>query len=600
MPAQHRDGRWTSIMTEEQGAVIGINLGNTYGSLACINQHGRADVIANESGERQIATRIAFNGDQVYHGNEATPQLIRNAPNVIDNFVNLVGRSYNDLKEEEKVRKSAQVLNINGVPSFEVEVNGTKTVLSAFDVLVRFIGVLYNAAKDFMSGVPIVGAVLSVPMWYSDAQNEAIAAAAKEAGLHLLELVAAPAAALTAYGLTMPKPTGELPSHPDGDEGLPYAPEKILDRNVVVVDFGGTSLDVTVYAARAGLFSKLAYVHDKTVGGRAIDDVLVQHFAKEFTKKTKVSIGDQDARAWAKLRNESELTKRSLSASNSAQCSVESLAEGVDFSGSINRMRLNLLASSIYQTAVDDVKKAIESSKLDTCHVDEVILAGGASRLAGLAEQLSFLFPEDSNTHITYSIDSDQVIARGCAVYAQSLVLLPNDSDELKFVTSLSNKHAERSAAVTVPATTRPIGVVLDAPAEERVAKQVVDGKLFVPLVHAHTPLPARRIMRFPVSPNSNATLIRLAEGTPSVRVDKVDPEPLDEEDEEDEPQEPEEVHSAYIQPDNSPLAELVVPHAATCQSITVQMIVQSGGQVSVEARCDKSDQVAASVQIGA
>lgn len=46
-------------MTEEQGAVIGINLGNTYGSLACINQHGRADVIANESGERQIATRIS-------------------------------------------------------------------------------------------------------------------------------------------------------------------------------------------------------------------------------------------------------------------------------------------------------------------------------------------------------------------------------------------------------------------------------------------------------------------------------------------------------------------------------------------------------------
>ena len=76
--------------------------------------------------------------------------------------------------------------------------------------------------------------------------------------------------------------------------------------------------------------------------------------------------------------------------------------------------------------------------------------------------------------------------------------------------------------------------------------------------------------------------------------------EKVDEEDDEDEPQEPEEVRSAYIQPDNSPLAELIVPHAATCQSITVQVIVQSGGQVSVEARCDKSDEVAASVQIGA
>ena len=45
-------------MSQEEGAVIGINLGNTYGSLACINQHGRADVIANESGERQILSLI--------------------------------------------------------------------------------------------------------------------------------------------------------------------------------------------------------------------------------------------------------------------------------------------------------------------------------------------------------------------------------------------------------------------------------------------------------------------------------------------------------------------------------------------------------------
>ena len=86
-----------TTMSQSDGAVIGINLGNTYGSIACINQHGRADVIANENGERQIATRIAFNGDQVYSGNEATPQLVRNAHNVIDNFVNLVGRSYSCL-----------------------------------------------------------------------------------------------------------------------------------------------------------------------------------------------------------------------------------------------------------------------------------------------------------------------------------------------------------------------------------------------------------------------------------------------------------------------------------------------------------------------
>jgi molecular chaperone DnaK (HSP70) len=73
-------------------AVIGVNVGHSFSSIAAINQHGRADVIADEDGGRQLATRIAFNEDQVYIGNQATPQLVRNGPNVIDQFINLLGR----------------------------------------------------------------------------------------------------------------------------------------------------------------------------------------------------------------------------------------------------------------------------------------------------------------------------------------------------------------------------------------------------------------------------------------------------------------------------------------------------------------------------
>ncbi|WFD23297.1 Hsp70 protein that interacts with Zuo1p [Malassezia equina] len=585
-------------MSEEQGAVIGINLGNTYGSIACINQHGRADVIANESGERQIATRIAFNGDQVYHGNEATPQLVRNAMNVIDNFVNLVGRPFDSLLEEEKARKSSPVLNKDNVPSFEVESHGEKKVLSAHDVLVRYIGVLYGAAKDFMSGVPIVGAVLSTPSWYTDAQNAAVFQAAQDAGLRVLQLVPASAAVLAAYGLTAPSAKGDLPAHPDGEQGVPYPADKVLDRNVVVVDFGGTSLDVSVYAARAGVYAQLAYTHDKTVGGRALDDVLVQYFAKEFAKKTKITIGEQDARAWAKLRNEAEITKRALSASNSAQCSVESLAEGVDFSGSVNRMRLNLLAAAVYQTAVADVQKAIEQAGLEPCQVDEVVLAGGASRLAGLAEQLSMLFPEDGNTHITYSIDSDQVIARGCAVYAQSLVHLPSQSAEREFVHSLPREKEALAKQLEVPATTRPVGLVLDDPKDESVAKQVVDGHLFVTLVPEHTAVPARRVVRLPVARGAEASLLRFAEGTPKVRVDFVKEEPLDDEDEEE--LEPVEVRTAYVCPEASRLVELVVPHSAEAKAITVHVVIETTGQVRIEARVDDSAEVAAQATLGA
>ncbi|CAD6886839.1 unnamed protein product [Tilletia laevis] len=72
------------MITESAGAVIGPNFGLSYSSIASINPHGRVDMIANEDGERQLATPIAFKEDQLYIGNQATLQFVRNAPNVID------------------------------------------------------------------------------------------------------------------------------------------------------------------------------------------------------------------------------------------------------------------------------------------------------------------------------------------------------------------------------------------------------------------------------------------------------------------------------------------------------------------------------------
>ena len=234
--------------------------------------------------------------------------------------------------------------------------------------------------------------------------------------------------------------------------------------------------------------------------------------------------------------------------------------------------------------------------------IDEVLLAGGSARLPGLVDQLSFLFAEDSDTHITGSIDSDQVIARGNAVYAHTIVHVPKDAEERKFIETLANTRRENIDALSVPATARPVGLVLDAPQgadAERVEKQLVDGQLFVPLVDANTPVPARRALRFPVAEGAASTLLRIAEATPEVRVDTIQPEPLDEDDEDDEPLEPEEVKTAYYKPDAQRLVELVVPTSGA-KTVTVELVVLSGGQITVEAKVDDAADVAASAKIGA
>lgn len=583
-------------MTEQAGAVIGINLGNTYGSIASINPHGRADVIANEDGERQIATRISFAGEQVYIGNQATAQLVRNAANTIDAFVSLLGLSYSQLSEADKKRVSAAVIDVDGQPGFDVTINGKPTKLTAAQVAERFIASLYGSALDFLSGAKVAGVVLSYPPFFSATQIAALKTAAEATGLTVLQLIPAPSAALAAYHLTTPGPRGALPSHPDGDQHtVEYDPTQVLDRNVVVLDVGGTTTDVTVVAARAGLYAERAYVHDASGAGVALDDALMKYFAKEFTKKTKVTIAEDNKRAWAKLRNEVEGTKRALSASNSAQCSVESLAEGLDFSASINRMRLDMLASPVYQNAVRQVSIALEKAKLEPANVDEIVLAGGTAKLLGLQDALLALFPEDSHTKITASIDADQVIARGATLEAQYIAKLGalqtggTTPKEHLHVTGLPTKNHVEIPELQANATTHAIGVLIPAPDSwaksdnETIKASIFDGKVFVPIVKESTPLPARRAVRF-LAP-AGKSLLELSEGTFDYHTRVIEPEPLDEEDEDLEDVEPEKVRTAFYRPTKALAALAPTPIDG---KVELTVIVHTDGAVTVSAGDEK------------
>ncbi|UZJ55848.1 hypothetical protein CBS101457_005168 [Exobasidium rhododendri] len=574
-------------MSQAAGAVIGINLGQSYGSIACINQHGRADVIANEDGERQMATRIAFDEGQVYMGNQATPQLVRNNGNVIDKFVNLLGKSFSELSEGEKKRTSSPVIDVSGTPSFRVQIDGEETVLSAHEVAVRYIKALFLTAKDFLSGVPIAGAVLSVPLNFTTKQITALKAAATEAGLIVLQLIPAPAAALTAYGLTSPK-NGELPSHPDGEEGQPYLPGTELDRTVVVVDVGGTSTSVALVHARSGLYTLLGSEINASVGGVTIDDALVAYLAKEFTKKTKIPIEANNLRAWAKLRNEVEVTKRSLSASNSAQCSVESLADGVDFSQSVNRMRCDMSARKVWDEVRQLCDKVLKSKGLEPAYVDEVLLVGGTSRLQSLKDSLEAYFPE--KTHLTDSIDADQALARGCAVHAQAIATAPEGSLEKNFILQLPLAQPEDLKELKVKATSKTIGIVLPPPSAslsngnaDEIKRRVVDGKLFVSLVPVGTPLPARRIFELEAQGDS---LLDLFEGDDSVRVDKVEreKEESDEEDEEDADEDDKfiEVHTVVTKPSKQIGQVVISKDEVKSKIVTVEIQIEVDGKVKV------------------
>ena len=217
------------------------------------------------------------------------------------------------------------------------------------EITTRHIRRLVSSASDFL-GKQVNSAVITVPTNFADAQKKVLESAAKEAGIDVLQFIAEPVSAVLAY------------------DARPEA--KLVDKVVVVADLGGTRSDIAIVASRGGMYSILATAHDYEFAGTHLDQVLIDYFAKEFMKKNKTD-PRENARSLAKLKLEAEATKKSLSLGANASISVESLADGVDFSSNINRTRFELLSNKVFSGFSRLIESTIKKAELDVLDIDE-------------------------------------------------------------------------------------------------------------------------------------------------------------------------------------------------------------------------------------
>jgi molecular chaperone DnaK (HSP70) len=222
--------------------------------------------------------------------------------------------------------------------------------LPVSEIATRHLRRLAQSASDFL-GKKVNAAVFTVPSDFSDSQKEALIKAAKDADIEVLQIINETVAAVLAYD-----------ARPD---------VKVSDKLIVVADLGGTRSDIAVVASRDGIYTILATVHDYELGGAQLDQVVMDYVAKDFIKKHKTD-PRKDERSLAKLKLESEATKKALSLGSSATFSVESLLDGIDFTSTINRTRYDLLASKVFGQFTALIQQAVTKAELDLLDVDEV------------------------------------------------------------------------------------------------------------------------------------------------------------------------------------------------------------------------------------
>ncbi|OAR05670.1 hypothetical protein LLEC1_05782 [Akanthomyces lecanii] len=525
--------------------VIGITFGNSNSSIA-YTVDDKAEVIANEDGDRQIPTVLSYVDGDEYYGAQAKAFLVRNPSNTIAYFRDYLGKDFKSI-DPTHCHAAAHPKDVSGHVSFTVkdkpqgedEEEVEPSTVSIDDAATRYLRRLVTSASDYL-GKTVTSTVITVPTDFSDKQREGLTKAANAAGLEVLQLVSEPVAAVLAYDARK--------------EAV------ISDKIVVVADLGGTRSDVTVVASRGGMYTILATVHDYDFAGVHLDNALMDHFAKEFIKKHEVD-PRSNARSLAKLRLESEATKKALSLGTNAQFSVESLADGFDFSSTINRIRYEMVARKVFEGFNRLVESAVKKAELDVLDVDEVIMCGGTSHTPRVASNLANIFPETTTilapATSTVAINPSELQARGAALQA-SLI------QEYEAADIEQSTHA---AVTTVKHITNAIGVVTIG----------ANGETFTPVMQAETAVPARRTIHVPAPKNGGDVLIKVVEGGTHIKVTKAEPKPEQNGDEDDESdfdsEEEDEETREKLWKIGSPLAEAAVKGVKGKVEVTINVL---------------------------
>ena len=381
---------------------IGIDLGTTY-SCVGVFQNGRAEIIANDQGNRTTPSYVSFTDDDRLIGDSAKNQSNMNPKNTVHDAKRLLGRDFTDTHVQNDIKEWTFDVVDDGKnkPKISVEFKGEKKQFYAEEISAMVLTKMKEIAETYI-GSKVTDAVITVPAYFGDSQRQATKDAGVIAGLNVLRIINEPTAAAIAYGLDN---------------------KCAKEKNVLIFDCGGGTHDVSLLSIEDGIFEVKATAGDSHLGGEDFDNMLVEHFCQEFKRKHKKDIRS-NPRSIRRLRTSCERAKRTLSSSTQASIEIDSLYDGIDFMTTITRARFEELCADIFKKTMDPVEKVILDSKISKNNVDDIILVGGSTRIPKIQKLLSDYF---NGKELCKSLNPDEAVAIGATIQA---AILTGNKDE--------------------------------------------------------------------------------------------------------------------------------------------------------------------------
>ncbi|KAL6290937.1 hypothetical protein ACE6H2_008447 [Prunus campanulata] len=188
-------------------------------------------------------------------------------------------------------------------------------------------------------------------------------------------------------------------------------------RNVMIFDFGGGTLDVSLLTIADSVFEVRATSGDTHLGGGDLDNRMVNYCVEQFKRKHNVDISG-NPRALVRLRNACEKAKRRLSFMSETDIDIDCLNQGIDFCLTLTRAKFEQLNVDFFEKCMQPVEKCLKDANMDISSIHDVALAGGSSKIPKVQQLLQDVF---KGKELCKGINPDEAVAYGAAVQATVL-----------------------------------------------------------------------------------------------------------------------------------------------------------------------------------